>query len=160
MCHVLIIEDEWFNSEYLADLACDAGATSIVTAFTEDEAVSAARERTPAIILPDVKLVAGTGPGAVRAITAEAGEIPVIFITATPRDCAPYNPPGVILPKPIQPHLVVDTMRHLIRLYIPVPLLPSRVGAAWQCDAAREDGQRLYRYADLRTFAKNFPPAS
>ncbi len=113
MCHVLIIEDEWFISEYLTQLAEEGGATSIATAMTEDEAVAAARERTPSIILSDVSLLVGTGPGAVQTITAEAGEIPVIFITGTPEDCRPCSPPGVILCKPIQRHLVVDTFRRL-----------------------------------------------
>ena len=113
MCHVLIIEDEWLISEFLTELAQEAGATSVMTAMTEDEAVAAARERTPSIILSDVNLLAGTGPEAVRTITAEAGEIPVIFITGTPEDCRPCSPPGVILCKPVQRQLVVDTFRRL-----------------------------------------------
>lgn len=113
MCHVLIIEDEWLISEYLTELAREAGATSIVTAMTEGEAVAAARERIPSIILSDVNLLTGTGPGAVQTITAEAGEIPVIFITGTPEDCRPCNPPGVVLCKPVQRHQVVETFRRL-----------------------------------------------
>ena len=114
MCHVLIIEDEWMISEYLSELAREAGATSIATAVTESEAVAAARERTPSIILSDVNLLVGTGPRAVQTITAEAGEIPVIFIPGTPEDCRPCSPLGVILCKPIQRHQVVDTFRRLV----------------------------------------------
>lgn len=114
MCHALIIEDNWFIAEHLTVLAEEAGATSIVTATTEEEAVAAAREHKPTIILSDVKLGAGTGPRAVQTITAEAGDIPVIFITGTPADCEPCEPPGVILCKPIQPRAVVDTFRQLV----------------------------------------------
>lgn len=116
MCHVLIIEDEWFISEFLTELAEEAGATSVATAITEDEAVAAAREQTPSIILSDVSLQAGTGPHAVRTIMAEAGEIPVIFITGTPDACEPCDPPGVILCKPVHRSLVVETFRQLVRL--------------------------------------------
>jgi YesN/AraC family two-component response regulator len=55
MCHVLIIEDEWLIDQSLTYLAEQAGATSIATAFTEDEAIQAARERTPDVISSDVK---------------------------------------------------------------------------------------------------------
>lgn len=113
MCHVLIIEDEWFIAELLTDLAEEAGATSVATAMTEDEAVAAARERTPSIIFSDVNLQAGTGPHAVQTIMAEAGTIPVIFITGRPEYCQPCNPPGVILRKPVQRQTVLDTFRQL-----------------------------------------------
>ena len=115
MCHVLIIEDEWLIADLLADIVEEAGATSIATAMTEHEAVSAARERTPKIILSDVNLAEGTGPCAVRTITAETGLIPVIFITATPEDCYPCDPPSVILHKPVQRRVVVETFRRLAR---------------------------------------------
>ena len=116
MCHVLIIEDEWLIAEYLIELVEEAGATSIATAATEDEAITAARERTPTIILSDVSLRAGTGPRAVQIIMAEAGEIPVIFITGTPERCKPCNPPSVILCKPVQRQRVMDAFRQLVPL--------------------------------------------
>lgn len=113
MCHVLIIEDEWLIAEYLTCLAEEAGATSIATACTEDEAVYAAHERMPDIILSDVILLAGTGPRAVQTIMSALGKIPVIFITGTPEACRPCEPPSVILHKPIDPTRVMDTFRRL-----------------------------------------------
>jgi hypothetical protein len=65
------------------------------------------------MILSDVRLTSGTGPLAVQAIIAEHGDIPVIFITDTPEDCAPCAPPGVILGKPIIEHALKDTFRRL-----------------------------------------------
>ena len=79
MCHVLIIEDEWLIAEHLTYLAEQAGATSIATACTEDEAVQAARERMPGIILSDVKLLAGNGPHAVQTIVSTMGGSPGHF---------------------------------------------------------------------------------
>lgn len=116
MCHVLIIEDEWLIAEHLTDLAEQAGATSIATACTEDEAVLAAHQQMPGIILSDVKLSAGTGPRAVQSIISAMGTIPVIFITATPDACRPCEPSSVILLKPINPAHVVDTFRCLAPL--------------------------------------------
>lgn len=111
MCHVLIIEDEWLIAEHLSQLAECAGATSIATACTENEAVQSAHDRMPGIILSDVNLQVGTGPCAVRTIRADLGEIPVIFITGTPEACTPIAPPGVILNKPVNPAHMMDTFR-------------------------------------------------
>lgn len=116
MCHVLIIEDDWFIAEDLIHLAEQAGATSVATACTQDEAVQAAHERTPGIILSDVQLSAGTGPRAVQLITSAMGKIPVIFITATPDACRQCDPSSVILQKPVNPACVVDTFRCLAPL--------------------------------------------
>ncbi len=97
MCHVLVIEDDWLIAEHIVHLAEEAGATSIAQADTQAGAIEAARGQRPEMILSDVKLLSGTGPLAVQEILAELGEIPVIFITGTPEDCAPCAPPGIVL---------------------------------------------------------------
>ena len=101
MCHVLIIEDEPLVALNLEDLLTTAGATSFDIVNSESDAIKAADARVPAIITSDVRLVEGTGPCAVRAIHQRLGDIPVIFITGTPEDCIPCDPPGVILGKPL-----------------------------------------------------------
>ena len=101
MCHVLIIEDEPFIATLLRDLLEDEGATSFSFADTQERALAAALSNPPALITSDVKLLAGTGPRAVSAIHARLGPIPVIFITGTPAECHPCNPPGRILQKPL-----------------------------------------------------------
>jgi CheY-like chemotaxis protein len=101
MCHVLIIEDEPVVADILRCLLEDEGALSFDFAETEAEAVAAAMAHRPDFITSDVKLTAGTGPRAVSTIHDRLGEIPVIFVTATPGDCAPCNPPGRVLCKPI-----------------------------------------------------------
>ncbi|MET3763003.1 response regulator [Sphingomonas sp. UYEF23] len=106
MCHVLIIEDEPFIAMDLQQLLEDQGATSFAFADTEDEAVAAAMERRPDVIRSDVKLTKGTGPAAIHTIQQRLGEIPVIFITATPAECESCDPPGVVLSKPINAHAV------------------------------------------------------
>ena len=114
MCHVLVIEDEWLLAEYVSDIAERAGATSIVTAACETEAVEAAACRKPDIILSDVILESGTGPHAVRTIMEQAGPIPVIFITGTPDMCDPCNPPGKVFGKPINERAVIAAFREMM----------------------------------------------
>jgi CheY-like chemotaxis protein len=84
MCHVLIIEDEPFIAMNIQTMLEEAGATSFDFAVTEAEAVAAALAHPPGLITSDVNLVEGTGPAAVARIHARLGEMPVIFISATP----------------------------------------------------------------------------
>lgn len=116
MCHVLVIEDDWITAEYVADVARDAGATSIDMADTQQSAVAAAQQHAPGIILSDVNLLEGTGPRAVETILQELGPIPVIFITGTPEACVPCDPPHVIMGKPVHPGNLTDTFRQLAPL--------------------------------------------
>lgn len=101
MCHVLIIEDKPFIAMDIEDLLASAGATSFDIVATQADAISAAMAHEPDVITSDVSLIEGTGPAAVRVIHKALGEIPVIFITGTPEDCDPCDPPGVILGKPL-----------------------------------------------------------
>lgn len=102
MCHALVIEDEFLIADYVAELAEEAGATSIAFAETECDAVVAARMRRPDIILSDVQLLVGTGPSAIHKIHHEIGPVPVIFITATPDACRSHQPASAVLVKPIR----------------------------------------------------------
>ena len=112
MCHVLVIEDEPLIADYLADVAEIAGATSVVLAATERDAIAAARSFRPAVILSDVNLKqGGTGPRACAAIRAEGGPIPVIFITGTPEECEPCDYAAAILGKPVDLDRVVQAFR-------------------------------------------------
>ena len=113
MCHVLIIEDEPLVAMLLQELLEDEGATSFSFADTQDSALAAAISCRPALITSDVKLLAGTGPLAVKAIHEELGPIPVIFVTGTPADCQPCNPPGKILCKPIDQVELADAFHEM-----------------------------------------------
>lgn len=116
MCHVLVIEDERVIAEHIAGLAEDGGATSVRIAATEQDAIAAAREEPPSIILSDVRLLEGTGPAAVAAIRRAQGAVPVIFITGTPEDVEPCEPPAVVLAKPISSAAVLRNFRLLAPL--------------------------------------------
>jgi CheY-like chemotaxis protein len=113
MCHAIVIEDEPLIALHMADLAEEAGATSVELAESEIEAIEAARRRKPDIILSDVRLRAGTGPSAVVAIRNELGDVPAIFVTASPEHCHPADPPVIVLSKPVARS---DFLREFARL--------------------------------------------
>ena len=113
MCHVLIIEDEPLTAMLIQDLLEAEGATSFAFAATQQDAIDSAAEHTPGLITSDVRLVYGTGPAAVAQIHADQGDIPVIFITATPDACEPCNPPGRVLNKPFNARDVVKAFHEL-----------------------------------------------
>ena len=113
MCHVLVIEDEPMIAMLLQDIFEEAGATSFAFAATEQDAVELAVQQTPAVIASDVHLLEGTGPHAVQQIHDRLGEVPVIFITATPQDCEPCNPSGVIIQKPFNVRQVKSVFQQL-----------------------------------------------
>lgn len=116
MCHVLVIEDEWLLAEYISDIVERAGGTSVDTATTEAAAIAAAEAHRPDIILSDVVLAEGRGPDAVQAIHCRCGDVPVIFITGTPADCRPCDPPGIVLGKPIDERRVIAAFREMAPL--------------------------------------------
>jgi CheY-like chemotaxis protein len=99
--HVLIIEDEPFLALDLQTMLEAEGVTSFSFADSEAEAIASAFDRPPTLITSDVKLLEGNGPHAITIIQERLGKIPVIFVTGTPADCHPCEPPGRILCKPV-----------------------------------------------------------
>lgn len=100
MCHVLVIEDEGFIAMMIQDCLIAHGATSVEVAASEADAIACARQHRPDFITSDVRLLEGTGPHAVAAIAKLYGEIPVLFITASPEKCEAY-PPVAVMRKPV-----------------------------------------------------------
>jgi DNA-binding response OmpR family regulator len=97
--HVLIIEDDFLTAMFLAELLADLGFSSHDFAATEADAVAAARRRCPDLITADVRLQAGSGIAAVRAICSER-RMPVIYVTASPGEVA-HLPDAIVVDKPI-----------------------------------------------------------
>lgn len=108
MCHVLIIEDEPLIAMDIQMMLEDAGATSFDIADTEEAAVAAAVAHRPELITSDVRLLEGTGPLAVAEIHRRLGLVPVIFISGTPDQCRPCDPPGIALSKPVDKDVLRD----------------------------------------------------
>ena len=114
MCHVLIIEDEWLIADHVALRVEAAGAVSVEVAESEDEAVARALARPPDVIISDVHLAAGTGPGAVERIVATLGPVPVVFMTGEPRAFRPGAPATAVLHKPVDDRLLDATLRAIM----------------------------------------------
>ena len=111
MCHVLIIEDEYLIADFMAWMAETNGADTTSIAGSEAAAVASAMSQVPDLILSDVNLASGgRGPKAVERIRATLGDIPVIFVTATPEECTPCEYAKAILDKPVQPERLVAAM--------------------------------------------------
>ena len=113
MCHVLVIEDEWYIADHIVYVIAQAGATSIDLATTEIDAVAAALARPPGVIMTDIRLAEGTGPAAVQTIVERLGPVPVIFVTATPEECTSCDPPSLVLGKPIRDAALKAAFREL-----------------------------------------------
>ena len=113
MCHVLIIEDDFLLAMDIEALLTSQGATSFGFAATERQAIDQARRQKPKLMTADVRLREGTGPCAVATIIDEHGHIPTIFITATPDECVPCDPPHRVHAKPIQEQDLIRSFRQL-----------------------------------------------
>lgn len=111
MCHVLIIEDDWIIADHIALLVEAAGARSVDMAATEDEAVTHAMLRPPAVIISDVNLGEGTGPSAVATIIARLGCVPVMFVTGEPRAFQPPFSDMPVLHKPVDDQTLIATFK-------------------------------------------------
>lgn len=108
MCHVLIIEDDWFIADHMAYLVTTAGALTVDLAVCEDDAVEQACARPPQVIISDVNLGSGgTGPAAVSRIFARLGECPVLFVTGEPRAFQPGSAKMHVLHKPVNDQTLI-----------------------------------------------------
>lgn len=109
---VLIIEDEPIIAMHLESIATDMGHEVVATAITRDEALAAARQHQPGLVLADVQLADGSsGIDAVADILAER-DLPVVFITAYPERLltGEYSEPTYLVTKPFQTETVFATV--------------------------------------------------
>ena len=97
--HALIIEDEFLTAQLIEDRLRDLGFTSFAIAMSEEEAVSAARERCPDLITSDVQLTPGCGIDAVQRI-CDAKPIPILYITGSAMTVRERCPSAVVIQKP------------------------------------------------------------
>lgn len=79
--HVLIIEDEILIALDIETSLEALGYRSFDIADSPGEALASAISHRPDLITADVRICGGTGIDAVRAIKAELGEIPVVYVT-------------------------------------------------------------------------------
>lgn len=102
---VLIIEDEMLIALDLADMVEKLGHDVVEVVTNHQQAVRAAKEHRPGLILADIKLAKGSsGIAAVREIL-DAFSVPVIFVTAYPERLLTGEriEPAFLVTKPFQP---------------------------------------------------------
>lgn len=109
--HALIIEDEFFITMVLEDALRKLGYYSFDVADCVAEAVLAAEQRCPELIIADQRLADGKGTDAVRAICS-GKPIPVVFVTGSAGEVAEALPMAVIVQKPFHEHVVHAAVRH------------------------------------------------
>lgn len=109
---IMIIEDEAIIALHLKSLMVSMGNDVAAIVRTESEAIAAAEQIEPELILADVNLADGSsGIDAVRHILGTM-TIPVIFITAFPEKLltGDGHEPAYVISKPFDPDNVVATV--------------------------------------------------
>ena len=98
---ILIVEDNDLISILLEDVLTDLGHTVCATATTEAQAVTAARQHRPDLMLVDAGLREGNGIQAVEEIL-RSGPVAHVFITGNPRAVQERRPGAIVLKKPFR----------------------------------------------------------
>ena len=109
---IMIIEDEAIIALHLKSLMVSMGNDVAAIVRTESEAIAAAEQVEPELILADVNLADGSsGIDAVRHILGTMS-VPVIFITAFPEKLLTGSgqEPAYVISKPFDPDNVVATV--------------------------------------------------
>ena len=119
LAEVLIIEDDSIIAMHIKQIVETLGHTVVGIVRTRDEAVKAARDKRPELVLADISLADGSsGIDAVKDILAEQ-DVPVIFITAFPeRLLTGARPePTYLITKPFEPETVIATIGQALLLH-------------------------------------------
>ena len=97
--HALIIEDELLLALAMEDALAKLGYLTFEIASSMDQAIKAAENQCPDLIVADHQIVDGTGTDAVLAICSEK-PIPVVFVTGSALEVRKRLPDALILSKP------------------------------------------------------------
>jgi len=126
---VLIIEDEPVIALDLQRLASDLGHTVLGVAATHTEAIELVQDRTPGLVLADVRLADGSSGIAAAREILKSYDVPVIFITAYPeRLLTGSRPePAFLITKPFTEDAVKAMIGQALFFHQPRPRLKAVV---------------------------------
>jgi CheY-like chemotaxis protein len=79
--HALIIEDDMLTGLEMQSVLSGIGFDSFAFASTAFQALDQARLRRPDLVTADIGLLDGDGLEACRALEAECGPLPIIYVT-------------------------------------------------------------------------------
>jgi CheY-like chemotaxis protein len=99
MLRVLVIEDDALIAMVLAEMLSNLGHRVCATAATPGEAIAAARQEGPDLLLSDVKLRNGSGIDAVEEIL-RSRPVPHMFMTGDTAGLKLRRPDAVAVRKP------------------------------------------------------------
>ncbi len=97
--HALIVEDDLVSGLGVQHLLEELGYTSFAFAGTGAQAGEQSRLRRPALLTVDMGLLDGDGLEACRAVEAECGPVPVVFVTGSPERAVLDG--AVVVEKPV-----------------------------------------------------------
>jgi two-component system, response regulator PdtaR len=119
---VLVVEDEVIIGMLFAETLVGMGHTVCALAVNEQEAVFAAREHEPDLMIVDARLGEGSGIAAVNDIIART-YIPHVFVTGDKPSVAALRPDAVIVEKPFR----VAELAVAIRRAMVIAKAPRRI---------------------------------
>ena len=96
---VLVIEDDALIAMMLAEVLSDLGHGVCATAATPAEAIVAARQHDPDLLISDAKLRNGSGVAAVEEIL-RGGHVAHMFMTGDPAGVKLCLPDAIVIRKP------------------------------------------------------------
>ena len=97
--HALIIEDEMLVGMGMQSVLAQIGFSSFAFASTAAQALEQGRLRRPDLVTADIGLMDGDGLAACRALEAELGQLPIIYVTGQPSDLS-GEPAATVVSKP------------------------------------------------------------
>ena len=120
---VLIIEDEPIIALDLTRLVRELGHRVAATAATHAEAVAAAREVKPGLVLADIRLADGSSGMEAASEILKSFNIPVIFITAFPEHLLTGErpEPAFLITKPFREEAVKALIGQALFFHAPAP---------------------------------------
>jgi CheY-like chemotaxis protein len=98
---ILIVEDDVLIGELLSMMLEDMGHEVCGIAMTESEAVVLAANRRPDLMICDMRLDEGTGPGAVETI-CKTGFVPHIYVSGNVNSVLAAAPDSIVVEKPFR----------------------------------------------------------
>ena len=97
--HALIIEDEMVTGMDMQSMLGGLGFNSFAFASTARQALDQARLHRPDLVTADIGLLDGDGLQACRALEAECGPLPIIYVTGRSEDLE-GTPGAIVVSKP------------------------------------------------------------
>lgn len=106
---ILIVEDDILIAMDLAELLIAQGHEICAAVETEREAVEAARNSSPGLIIVDAHLAEGCGISAMQTILSQ-GFVPHLYVSGDPRSILEMLPQAIVVDKPFTLHALEKAM--------------------------------------------------